>query len=534
MTPGIPPTVPAAVRRAARRWPGDEAVVDGDRRVTWAGLAERMTLAARACAASGVRPGDRVGLWAPNSLDWIVAALGAYAAGAVLVPVNTRFKAAEAAHVLRTAGVRLLLTVTDFIGADYAGMLAGDRDLTASLEIVVLSGPPGDATGWERFLERTGPNHGPFAPGIGSEPEDRLGPDDISDIIFTSGTTGTPKGAVLTHGASTRSYVAWSRTVGLRPGDRYLVVYPFFHCAGLKSAVLACVLTGATIVPCPVFDVATVMGLVARERISMLPGPPALYQSLLNADLSGYDTSSLRLAVTGAASVPVDLVRRMRDELGFASVVTGYGLTETTGTVSMCRHDDPIEVIATTSGRPIPGMRVRVVDPAGADVPAGEPGEVWVRGYAVMRGYFDAPEATAEALTEDGWLRTGDIGVLDGGGNLRITDRIKDMFIVGGFNAYPAEIESLMSGHPDVAQAAVVGVPDARLGEVGYAYVIPRQGSAPTAAGLIAWCRGAMANFKVPRHVEFVAALPLNPSGKVLKFELRDRARKSYDPGVVR
>jgi acyl-CoA synthetase (AMP-forming)/AMP-acid ligase II len=524
MRPDVPPTVPAAVRRAARLWPDGEAVVDGGRRVSWSGLAERMTRAARAYAVSGVRPGDRVALWAPNSLDWIVAALGVYAAGAVLVPVNTRLKGTEAAHVLRTAGARLLLTVTDFIDADYIGMLASDPDLKAALEIVVLSGPPGDATGWETFLQRAGEG--------GEISEPRLGPDDVSDIIFTSGTTGTPKGAVLTHGASTRTYAAWSDTVGLRHGDRYLVVYPFFHCAGLKSAVLACILTGATIVPCPVFDVATVMGLVARERISMLPGPPALYQSLLNADLSGYDTASLRLAVTGAASVPVDLVRRVRSDLGFASVVTGYGLTETTGTVSMCRHDDPIEVIATTSGRPIPGMEVRVVDPAaaghaGVDVPVGEPGEVWVRGYAVMRCYFDAPEATAAAFTPDGWLRTGDIGVLDAGGNLRITDRIKDMFIVGGFNAYPAEIENLMSRHPDVAQVAVVGVPDERLGEVGFAYVVPRQGSAPTAAELIAWCRGAMANFKVPRRVELVQALPLNPSGKVLKFELRDRARKS-------
>jgi HIP---CoA ligase len=492
--------------------------------VTWAGLADRMTRAARAYAASGVRPGDRVALWAPNSLDWIVASLGVYAAGGVLVPVNTRFKGAEAAHVLRTAGARLLVTVTDFPGADYLGMLAGEPDLMKTLEVVVLSGPPGDATSWTRFLDRAGTGEEPL------DREQRLGPGDVSDIIFTSGTTGTPKGAVLTHGASTRSYVTWSETVGLRHGDRYLVVYPFFHCAGLKSAVLACILTGATIAPCPVFDVATVMDLVVKERISMLPGPPALYQSLLNADLSGYDSSSLRLAVTGAASVPVDLVRRMREDLGFASVVTGYGLTETTGTVSMCRHDDPVELIATTSGRPIPGMEVRVVDRAGADVPAGEPGEVWVRGYAVMRCYFDAPAATAAAFTPDGWLRTGDIGILDAGGNLRITDRIKDMFIVGGFNAYPAEIENMISRHPDVAQVAVVGVPDERLGEVGFAYVIPRQGSTLTEAGLIAWCRGEMANFKVPRHAEFVQALPLNPSGKVLKFELRARAR-TVPPG---
>ena len=505
-----------------------------------------MTQAARAYAHSGVRPGDRVAIWAPNSLDWVVAALGVYAAGGVLVPLNTRFKSGEAAHVLRTAGAKLLLTVTDFLGADYIGMLAAVPDLREQLEIVVLSGPPGDATSWPDFLRsaRATDQAGLGQASLGQdgsgedgsgesqtsaplEAERQLTGDSTSDIIFTSGTTGRPKGAVLTHGASTRTYVTWSDVVGLRHGDRYLVVYPFFHCAGLKSAVLACILTGSTIVPCPVFEVATVMELVQQEKVTMLPGPPALYQSLLNADLSGYDRSSLRLAVTGAASVPVDLVRRMRDDLGFASVVTGYGLTETTGTVSMCRHDDPIEVIANTSGRPIPGMEVRVVAPDGSDVPPGEPGEVWARGYAIMKSYFNAPEATNEALTQDGWLKTGDVGVLDEAGNLKITDRIKDMFIVGGFNAYPAEIENIMSRHPDIAQVCVVGVPDDRMGEVGYAYVVPRTESTTAATEIIAWCRDQMANFKVPRHVELVQRLPLNPSGKVLKFELRDQARKT-------
>jgi HIP---CoA ligase len=518
---GMPCTIPAAVRRAAARWPHDEAVVDGTTRLDWATLGAAMTQAARAFAASGLRPGDRVAIWAPNSLEWIVASLGVYAAGGVLVPVNTRFKGGEAAHVLRTAGVKLLLTVTDFLGADYIGMLRAEEGIREELQVIVLSGPPGDATSWPEALGMAGHDTTPLPA------EEQLAGDAVSDIIFTSGTTGTPKGAVLTHGASTRSYVTWSDVVGLRHGDRYLVVYPFFHCAGLKSAVLACILTGATIVPCPVFDVPVVMGLVQREKITMLPGPPALYQSLLNADLSGYDRSTLRLAVTGAASVPVDLVRRMRDDLGFAAVVTGYGLTETTGTVSMCRHDDPIQVIANTSGRPIPGMEVRVVGPDGDDVPPGNPGEIWTRGYAIMKSYFNAPEATAEALTSGGWLRTGDVGVLDEAGNLKITDRIKDMYIVGGFNAYPAEVENVMSRHPDIAQAAVVGVPDGRLGEVGYAYVIPRAGAKPADAEIIAWCRGQMANFKVPRHVEIVTALPLNPSGKVLKFELRERARKA-------
>jgi acyl-CoA synthetase (AMP-forming)/AMP-acid ligase II len=501
----VPPTVPAAVRRAARQWPAETAVADGAHRLTWAQLADRMDEVARTLVASELRPGDRVGLWAPNSLDWIVVSLGVYAAGCVLLPVNTRFTAGEAAYVLRAAEARMLITVTDFLGTDYAAAIAVEAP---DLEVVPLP----------EFLSRQA------APNDAHAREAALTPDDPSDIIFTSGTTGRPKGAVLTHGASTRTYTAWAQTVGLRHGDRYLVVYPFFHCAGLKSAVLACILRGATIVPCPVFAVEAVMRLVEAERVTMLPGPPSLYQSLLNADLSGYDRSSLRLAVTGAAVVPVDLVRRMRDDLGFASVVTGYGLTETTGTVTMCRHDDPIETIATTSGRPIPGMAVRVVDLAGKDLQPGEPGEVLARGFALMRGYFADPEATAKAIDEEGWLHTGDIGVLDEGGNLRITDRIKDMYIVGGFNAYPAEIESVLLGHPGIAQVAVVGVPDERLGEVGYAFVVRKQGFSPEADEVIGWCRGRMANFKVPRYVEVVDELPLNRTGKVVKFELRARA----------
>jgi acyl-CoA synthetase (AMP-forming)/AMP-acid ligase II len=517
----VPPTIPAAVRRAAEQWPGETAIVDGARRLTWAQLAERMSEVAGAVVARGPRPGDRIALWAPNSLDWIVASLGVYAAGCVLAPINTRFTGPEAAAALHLAGARMLITVTDFLDTDYPAVLAAtDPELVAHLDLVILSGPPGSGTSWPDFLARR-PSPTDQGPG---ERERALGPEDPSDLIFTSGTTGRPKAALLTHGASNRTYLAWSETVGLRHGDRYLVVYPFFHCAGLKSAVLACILRGATIVPCPVFAVEPVMRLVEAERITMLPGPPSLYQSLLNADLSGFDRSSLRLAVTGAAVVPVELVRRIRDELGFASVVTAYGLTETHGTVTSCRHDDPIETIATTSGRPIPGMAVRVVGQDGKDVPPGEPGEVLAKGFALMRGYFADPAATAAAIDEDGWLHTGDVGVLDEDGNLRITDRIKDMFIVGGFNAYPAEIESVLVGHPGIAQAAVVGVPDERLGEVGYAFVVPRQGCRPARDEVLTWCRGRLANYKTPRYLEVVDELPLNRTGKVVKFELRTRA----------
>jgi acyl-CoA synthetase (AMP-forming)/AMP-acid ligase II len=327
---------------------------------------------------------------------------------------------------------------------------------------------------------------------------------------------------MLVHGPSVRTYEAWSDAVGLRRGDRYLCVYQFFHTAGLKSAVLACVLRGATILPHAVFEAGAVMRRVVDEQISALPGPPTVFQSILeHPDRRKFDLSTLRLSVTGAASVPVEVVRRMREDLGITTVVTGYGLTETTGTVSMCRHDDPPEVVARTVGKPLAGVSVRVVDESGTAVAAGEPGEILVKGFNVMRGYFEDAQATEAAIDADGWFRTGDVGLIDEDENLHITDRKKDMFIVGGFNAYPAEIEGLMLAHPAVAQVAVVGVPDARLGEVGHAYVVRRADEAVAEDSLIEWCRNHMANYKAPRRIVFVNELPLTASGKVQRFRLR-------------
>jgi len=511
-------TIPAALREAAARFGSDDAVVDAGVHLTFAELDALAERAARGFVAAGVEPGDRVAVWAPNSTAWIVASFGVYLAGGVLVPLNTRYKGEEAGHVLRTSGARVLLTVTDFLDSDYLAMLDGVAGLDAIERTIVLSGPvPAAATGWEEFL---GSGEAVAATEVRRR-EAALTAADTSDIIFTSGTTGAPKGAMLGHGASVRTYVTWSELVGLRRGDRYLIVYPFFHTAGLKSGILASVLTGASIHPHPVFDVASVMRRVADERITMLPGPPTVFQSILNhPDFASFDLSSLRLAVTGAAVVPVSIIRRMRDELRFENVVTGYGLTETTGTVSMCRHDDPPETIAETVGRPLPGVEVRVVDDDGNDAPVGE---LLVRGFNVMRGYFNNPQATAETIDADGWLKTGDIGMIDAGGNLHITDRKKDMFIVGGFNAYPAEIENMLLEHPAIAQVAVVGVTDERMGEVGVAFVIARDGATLDPDEVIAWSKDHMANFKVPRQVIEVDALPLNPSGKVMKFVLRDR-----------
>jgi acyl-CoA synthetase (AMP-forming)/AMP-acid ligase II len=515
-TSDLPPTIPAAVDRAARLFGPLEGLVDGDLRMTFAEVAAMADRVAAAFVATGIQPGDRVAIWAPNCAEWVFAALGAYRAGGTVVPLNTRFKGDEAAYILGRSGARLLFTVTDFLDTDYVAMLQATGPPETLEEILTLEDPA-----WSDFVARGDE----VDPSVVLERSAAVGPDDVSDMLFTSGTTGRPKGAVLRQGASVRAYDAWSTTVGLQEGDRYLIINPFFHAFGLKAGILACLLKGSTIVPHPVFDVPSVMKRVAEERISMLPGPPAIYQTILDhPDLAQYDLSSLRLAVTGAAAVPVEMIRRMRQELTFKNIVTGYGLTETTGIATMCRHDDDPEIISTTSGRPIPGLELRIVDEKGDDVPTGEPGEVWLRGYNVMAGYYQDPAATAETITADGWLRTGDIAVADGAGNIRITDRTKDMFIVGGFNAYPAEIEGMLLAHPAISQVAVIGIPDNRLGEVGMAFVVARPGATVDPDEVIAWSRDRMANYKVPRRVEVISALPLNASNKVLKYVLRERA----------
>jgi acyl-CoA synthetase (AMP-forming)/AMP-acid ligase II len=448
------------------------------------------------------------------------------------------------------------VTVRGFLGVDYPALLQGE-DTGALARSVLLrdEGGSGITAGATAAGVETIELGSFLAAGQKVDPAHTaaraaaLGPDDLSDLIFTSGTTGHPKGAGATHGQSLRTFGTWASIVGLAPSDRYLVVNPFFHTFGYKAGILACLMAGATVVPEAVFDARRVMERIAAERISVLPGPPTLYQGLLaEPGRSDYDLSSLRLGVTGAAVVPVELVHAMSSELGFDTVLTAYGLTESCGTVTMCRRDYPPEVIAATSGRAIPGLEVRaVVD--GRSVPQGEPGEIVVRGYTVMGGYWQDEAATAAAIDGEGWLHTGDIGVMDAAGNVTITDRVKDMFVVGGFNAYPAEIEAILRRYDGVAQVAVVGIPDERMGEVGCAFVVPSpawggtgvsgtaEGAEEFADALIAWARQAMANYKVPRRVVVVDGLPLNASGKVLKRELRERVvpapDRVSDPGEL-
>jgi acyl-CoA synthetase (AMP-forming)/AMP-acid ligase II len=511
---------------AAERHGDAEAIVDVDAAVTlsFRELADRVRSAAAAFAAAGIEPGDRVGVWAPNIWEWPVAALGAQSAGAILVPLSTRFKGREAAYVLGKSGARALMTVSGFLATDYVAMLReADEPLPALETIVVLRGSSSGTLPWDDFLAGAAE----VSEADAAARTDAVRADDVSDILFTSGTTGHPKGVRTTHGQNLRAYWDWATVVGLRAGDRYLVVNPFFHAFGYKAGILAALMKGATLLPHAVFDPQAVLERIPRDRISMLPAPPALFQTILaRDDLDHFDLSTLRLSVTGAAAIPTSLIVEMRERLGFETVVTGYGLTEACGIATMCRHDDDPETIAQTSGRAIPGIEVRVVDDDGVEVPRGEPGEIVVRGYNVMLDYFDEPAETAATVDAEGWLHTGDIGVMDERGYVRITDRVKDMFIVGGFNAYPAEIEAMMARHPAIAGVAVVGTPDERLGEVGWAFVVLRDGAATTADEIIEWCRAEMANYKVPRRVEIVEVLPINAAGKVVKYELRERVAK--------
>jgi acyl-CoA synthetase (AMP-forming)/AMP-acid ligase II len=537
-------TIPRLIAGAADRHGDRLAIVDGGTPLTYGDLLDASRSFGAALVASGVERGDRVGIWAPNGDRWVVAALGVVQAGGVLVPVNTRFKGPEAADILARSRASALVTVTDFLGTDYVAMLdAAGTTLPHLRTIVVAHGPaPAGAESWGRFTDRA---DDATRAEVGRRTA-AIGGGDPADILFTSGTTGAPKGVVQTHGRTCRVATDWVEMTGLTATDRYLMVNPYFHMFGLKAGILASIAAGATMLPQAVFDVDRVLARIAEERVTVLPGPPTLYQSLLDHPArDDHDLSTLRVAVTGAADIPVELIRRLHDELPFSTIITGYGLTEA-GTATATSPGDDVETIATTVGRPRPGFELRIVDDRQQPVATGTSGEILLRGGSVMSHYVDDADATAEALSTDGWLRTGDLGVVEPTGHLRIVGRVKDMFIVGGFNAYPAEIENVLLRHAGVQQVAVIGIPDARLGEVGKAFVVARPGAAMTAAELIQWSRGQMANYKVPREIELVDALPLNATGKVMKDLLKtfvspdptvevgsgDRNRRTQPPGV--
>ena len=543
MNTGATRTVPQALIRAAEQFPDTEALVDGDVRLTYAELHERVREIARAFLARGLRAGERVAICSPNTHHWVLSSLAALHCGATLVPINTRFTGHEVFDVLARSRASVLLVAGPFLGTDrltelreaagepQAGSgVAGLPDLRTTVRIPVDAGPvdagsvetgaaaPEDgALSWTDLLG--------LAPAVPAATTDErastVTSEQISDVLFTSGTTGRSKGALSRHRQALGVARAWAERAELGRGDRYLVINPFFHSFGYKAGILACLLTGATLVPQPVFDVEATMRLVERERVTVLPGPPTIYREVLDhPDRAERDLSSLRLAVTGAAAVPVALVERMQRELGLSTVLTAYGLTEAV-VATMCHPSDSAEAVASTSGAAAADFEVRIVDERGQPAPAGHTGEIVLRGPNVTVGYLDDEEATQRAIDEDGWLHTGDVGRLDEHGYLAITDRLKDMYICGGFNVYPAEVEQALARLEGVVESAVVGVADARLGEVGKAYVVADSGHGLSTEDVIGFCRERLANYKVPRHVELCDWLPRNSTGKVLKGELR-------------
>jgi HIP---CoA ligase len=535
-------TIPAAVARAAREFGDAPALAEpGGPRFTYRQLHEQVTTVARALIAEGVAAGDRVAIWSPNTHHWVLGALGALHAGATLVPVSTRFTGHEAADVIGRSGARALIVAGPFLGTDrLAALRAAEKTMAAErnpgggclgrLSLVVRVPIEADAPagplpegadgvmGWSGFLGRAAAVPASVAAGRAAA----VSPGDVSDILFTSGTTGRSKGAMTAHRQSLAVARAWAECGCLSGADRYLVVNPFFHSFGFKAGILACLVSGAALVPQLVYDAERAMALVEAERITVLPGPPTIYQTILDhPGRAARDLSSLRLAVTGAATVPVALVERMRKELSFETVLTAYGLTEAV-VATMCRPGDDPPTVAHTSGRAAAGFEVRVAGRDGRAAAPGDRGEILLRGPNMMLGYLDDPEATSAAVDGDGWLHTGDVGHLDPAGYLTITDRLKDMYICGGFNVYPAEVEQVLARLDGVAESAVIGVPDARLGEVGRAYVVPRPGCVLDAGQVLSFCRERLANYKVPRQVVFRTDLPRNPSGKILKRLLRE------------
>ncbi|MCP2194324.1 FadD3 family acyl-CoA ligase [Williamsia deligens] len=518
-------TTPAALRRAAALWPDAVAVVDEQwgepTRLTWSQLLDAVRTAAGVLVTLGVGAGDRVAVWAPNCAQWPVAALAVHWAGAVLVPLNTRYTAIEVVDVLARIDARVLVVSGTFLGTDrladllaldeWAALTAPPTPVRVRLDPDVRAGTDRSqqsALDWDDLLTDATDD----ARAEADRRADAVAPDDLSDILFTSGTTGRSKGVMAEHRQTLAGARAWGANGRLRTDDRYLMVNPYFHTFGYKAGILPCVLFGTAMYPLAVYDTTAAMDLVETHRLTVFPGAPTIFQTILDdPGRTGRDLTSLRLVVTGAAIVPVVLVERIQRDLGVDTVITAYGLTECSGFVSTCTPDDDDVTVAGTCGRAFAGMEIAL----------SEAGEVLARGAMVMRGYLDDPAATAETVDADGWLHTGDIGTIDDAGNLRITDRLKDMYISGGFNVYPAEVEQTLARLPEVTEAAVIGVPDDRLGEVGAAFVTLRPGTELDADAVIAFCRTRLAAFKVPRTVVAVDAFPRNASGKILKRELR-------------
>ncbi|MCZ2836320.1 AMP-binding protein [Modestobacter sp. VKM Ac-2985] len=506
--------------RTAARVGDHEALVEcaTGRRWTYPELVAEVDACALGLDALGVAKGDRVGIWAPNCAEWVFVQYGTAKLGAVLVTINPAYRTHELSYVLRQAGISVLVAAPEFKGSDYRAMVEEVRaDCPALREVVVLGDPQ-----WQQLLE-TG-RAGDRARLV--ERAAQLSPDDPINIQYTSGTTGFPKGATLTHHNLLNNAFFVGEGCGYTEADRVCIPVPYYHCFGMGMGNLGCTSHGATmVVPAPGFDPAATLRAVQEERCTSLYGVPTMFiAELALPDFGSYDLSSLRTGIMAGSPCPVEVMKRVVDEMGMAEVTICYGMTETSPVSTQTGAEDDLDRRTSTVGRVHPHLEVKVVDPrTGLTVPRGQTGEFCTRGYSVMLGYWGEPEKTAEVLDAARWMHTGDLAVMDDAGYLNIVGRIKDMVIRGGENVYPREIEEFLFTHPDVVEAQVIGVPDARFGEELMAWVRLRDGAEHlTADGLRAFCAGKLAHYKVPRYVKVVDAFPMTVTGKVRKVEMRE------------
>jgi fatty-acyl-CoA synthase len=514
-------TIGANLARTAARVPDTEALVARHQgiRLTYAELFEATGVVARGLLDLGVAAGDRVGIWSPNCAEWVLVQYATARIGAVLVNVNPAYRTTELAYALRQSGCRLLVSAESFKTSDYRAMVDEVRPELPALERVVHLGS-GD---WEALLTAGR-----------SVPEDRLAEreaeldfDQPINIQYTSGTTGFPKGATLSHHNILNNGFFIGEHCRYTEADRVCIPVPFYHCFGMVLGNLACTTHGATIVvPGPAFEPGPVLETVAAERCTSLYGVPTMFIAELDdPGFAASDLSSLRTGIMAGSPCPVEVMKRVVTEMHMDEVTICYGMTETSPVSTQTGPDDDLERRVSTVGRVHPHVEIKVVSPeTGRTVPRGEPGELCTRGYSVMTGYWDDPERTAEAVDANRWMHTGDLATMDDEGYVRIVGRIKDMIIRGGENVYPREVEEFLYTHPDVSDVQVIGVPDERYGEEVMAWVRLREGAALTEEDVREFCRGRIAHFKVPRYVRFVDEFPMTVTGKVQKYKMRDEA----------
>ncbi len=533
-------TIGQALDAAALRWGEAEALVSAHQNIRWSwrALAQQADAFAAGLLALGLEPGDRIGIWSPNCAEWVLVQFAAAKAGIILVTINPAYRLHELEYTLNKVGVRALVTAESYKTSDYVGMVealapelpdsfpgALQAARVPSLRAAIKIG--GDVRpGWFDVEDIPGlaePEHDAQLAQIAGE----LGPRDAINIQFTSGTTGLPKGATLTHRNILNNgyFVGLAQQLG--PADRICIPVPLYHCFGMVMANMAAVTHGCAMVyPAPTFDPAATLEVIEQERCTALYGVPTMFIAALGApNFAERDLSSLRTGTMAGSPCPVEVMKQVIDKLHMKDVTIAYGMTETSPVSFQTGPDDPLERRVSTIGKVQPHLEVKIVDEAGETTPRGAPGEVCTRGYSVMLGYWDDPEKTAEAIDPEGWMHTGDLGVIDAEGYGNIVGRIKDMVIRGGENIYPREIEEFLYTHPKVADVTVVGIPDPKMGEELCAWIRLAPGERADEDDIRAFCRGQIAHYKIPRYVRFVDEFPMTVTGKIQKFVIRERMK---------